>query len=120
MEFNLNVDAHLLDYLDPTKDDVIPAGQTITTSIWQLNNLNDYLQVNGMNSNYIDLEVKVMIPEDYDRNSLNRINSFRKSQKTSVEKVRTKTDMPYFYEVYEALKKVTENDEKKLSPQEIS
>jgi hypothetical protein len=41
--------------------------------------------------------------------SLDRIDSFRNSHRSTVEKVRTKAEMPYFYEVFEAMKKLTEH-----------
>ena len=47
VEFTINHETHLLDYLDPTKEGVIFAGQTITTSIWLLNTLFDYLELKG-------------------------------------------------------------------------
>ena len=37
----------MLEYLDPTKEGLIPKGQSITTQIWLLNTLNDYLHLSG-------------------------------------------------------------------------
>ena len=54
--------------------------------------------------------MRVNIPEDYHVNSLNRINSFRNSHRSSIEQVRTKADIPYFYETFEAMKKITSHE----------
>lgn len=43
VEFSISQDAHLIDFLDPTKEGAIPADTTITTAIWLLNTLSDYL-----------------------------------------------------------------------------
>ena len=53
--------------------------------------------------------IKVSIPEDFHIKSLDRINSFRSSHRSTVEKVRIKSEMPYFYEIYEAIKKITQH-----------
>ena len=60
------------------------------------------------------------LADDYHMKSLDRINSFRNSHKSTVEQVRTKTEMPYFYEIYYALKRVMADEEKKLSPEAMS
>lgn len=44
--------------------------------------------------------MRVNIPEDFHVRSLDRINSFRNSHRSSIEQVRTKADIPYFYETF--------------------
>jgi hypothetical protein len=51
----------------------------------------------------------VAIPDDFNVKSLDRIDSFRTSHRSTVEKVRTKAEMPYYYEIFEAIKKLTEH-----------
>ena len=52
--------------------------------------------------------------------SLDRISAFRNGLRSNVEQVRIKAEMPYFYEIYEAIKKVTANDSEKISAEQIS
>jgi len=43
VEFYMQYDSVGLDFLDATKEGMIPAGQVLTTPIWLVNNLHDYL-----------------------------------------------------------------------------
>lgn len=48
VEFSINnYDSLYIDFIDPTKDGVISKGQTITTPIWLLDTLAEYLQISG-------------------------------------------------------------------------
>jgi len=47
VEFSITQDAHLLDFLDNTKEGTIPEGTTITSNIWLVNTLSDYLDSQG-------------------------------------------------------------------------
>ena len=59
------------------------------------------------------------MPEDFDIKARDRISAFRNSHRSTVEQLKTKTEMPLYYEIYEALKKVTANEERRLSPDEL-
>lgn len=43
VEFSFKCDALLMDFLDSTKEGVVPEGQVLFTPIWLVNTLYDYL-----------------------------------------------------------------------------
>lgn len=47
IEFCFKTDAFYMDFLDTTKEGVIPEGQTINTPIWLVNTIFDYLEIGG-------------------------------------------------------------------------
>ena len=60
------------------------------------------------------------IPGDFHIKSLDRINAFRTGHRSNIEQVRIKAEMPYFFEIYEAIKKVTSSDNEKMSGDQVS
>lgn len=45
VEFSFKCDAYLMDFLDSTKEGVVPEGQVLFTPIWLVNTLYDYLEL---------------------------------------------------------------------------
>jgi hypothetical protein len=69
IEFCMTQESYFLDFLDPTKEGVIHAGQTTTSHLWLVNTLYDYLEMSGNNkvikitkSGYPFLKISISSP----------------------------------------------------------